>query len=45
MILIMMVNINFCRFCKQHDEFEEMSLDSKHIKMKELKRLLNNFES
>ena len=34
----------FYRFFKQHDEFEEVSLDSKDNKMKEFKRLLNNFQ-
>ena len=33
----------YYRFYKQYDEFEEMPLDSKHNKMKEFKKLLNNF--
>ena len=33
------------RFYKLYDEFEDMSLDSKHNKMKESKRLLNNFKN
>ena len=33
------------RFYKQYDEFEEMSLDSKHNKIKVFKRLLNNFKN
>ena len=32
-------------FYKQYDEFEEMSLDSNHSKMKKFKRLLNNFKN
>ena len=36
----------FCRFYKQCDEFEEMSLDSKlDNKMKEFRKLLNNFKN
>ena len=35
----------FSRFYKQYDEYEEMSLDSKHNKMKEFKKLLNNFKN
>ena len=35
----------FYRFYKQCDEFEEMSLDSKHNKMKEFRKLLNNFKN
>ena len=35
----------FHRFYKQFDEFEDMSLDSEHNKMKEFKRLLNNFKN
>ena len=35
----------FSRFYKQYDECEEMSLDSKHNKMKEFKKLLNNFKN
>ena len=35
----------YYRFYKQHDESEEMSLDSKHNKMKEFKKLLNNFKN
>ena len=35
----------FYIFYKQHDEFEEMSLDFKHKKMKEFERLLNNFKN
>ena len=34
----------FYIFYKQYDEFEEMSLDFNHKKMKELKRLLNNIK-
>ena len=37
------VKYKFYRFYKQYDEFEDMSLDSMHNKMKEFKRLLNNF--
>ena len=40
-----MENINFTDSYKQNDEFEEMSLDFKHNKMKEFKRLLNNFKN
>ena len=39
MILIMR-NHKFYRFYKQYDGFKEMSLDSKHNKMKEFNRLL-----
>ena len=35
----------FSRFYKQYDECEEMSLDSKHNKMKEFKKLHNNFKN
>ena len=35
----------FYRFYKQYDEFEEMPLDSKHNKMKEFKKLVNNFKN
>ena len=35
----------FNRFYKQCDEFEETSLDSKHNKIKEFKRLLDNFKN
>ena len=35
----------FCRVYKQHDEFEEMPLVSKHNKMKEFKKPLNDFKS
>ena len=41
----MMVNLNFYRFYKQYDEFEEMSLDFKRNKMKEFERLSNNFKN
>ena len=34
----------FYIFYKQYDEFEEMSLDFKQEKMKELKRLVNNIK-
>ena len=36
---------NFYIFYKKYDEFEGMSLDCKHNKMKEFKRLLNNFKN
>ena len=39
------VKYKFYRFYKQYDEFEDMSLDSMHNKMKEFKRLLNNFKN
>ena len=35
----------FYRFYKQDDEFEEMSLDSQHNKIKEFERILNNFKN
>ena len=35
----------FYRFYKGYDEFEEMSLDSKHNKMKEFNKLLIGFKS
>ena len=38
-------NHTFYRFYKGHDKFEEMSLDSKYNRMKELNKLLISFKS
>ena len=38
-------NYKFHRFYKQYDEFEEMSLDSKYNRIKELNKLLANFKT
>ena len=35
----------FYRFYKRHNEFEEMSLDSKYNRMKEINKLLINFKA
>ena len=38
-------NYKFYRFGKGHDEFEEMSLDSKYNRIKEFTKLLTNFKN
>ena len=38
-------NYKFYRFGKGHDEFEEMSLDSKYNRIKEFKRFFNHFKN
>ena len=44
-ILIMTVTINFTKFYKGYDEFEEMSLDSKYNSIKEFSKLLIKFKA
>ena len=38
-------NHTFYRFYKVHDEFEEMSLDSKYNRMKEVNKFLISFKA